>query len=393
MANQYLAKIGIDLDQEQIDKVTGAISDQLVEMGELSEEFIDNALETARKYNDEIDKQRKLIDEINQKLKQSGLSAADRQLLEQTKGKAEQEIKNYTYGNVDKGLLSKKVVEAIAAYAGQGYSKEEIGEKVKWSEAIKNTKGYQALDKFGGKIDSVSNALLTAKTTIEQFSSEISEFIDQMANYANQLNPLGAFGSQSQRDLMSRYGMSGTQALGFANILDAMGMSEHDIGKMTAEQREVFGALTDFWETSIGSLDPDKLERYNKTMQEYQEIQAKFNLGMQTTVLKLVSESATFERFMGKAEDFMESFLDFLGSPLVQKVFDGLLDFLSSCMSILSWGMDTIGGIFGKGSSSSITTNNNNNSRNTFNIYGSDYRSNDELARQISYSTGGGYQG
>ena len=381
MADKYLMRVGIDLDQAQLDKVTGVISDQLVEMGEISDEFIDNALETARKYNEELDKQRKIVSDIEERLKDSSLDDATLQLLQETKKKAEKKISDYTFGNEEEGLDPKAVVDAVADYAEALRSGSDA-----FSEASSNS--VSGLLKFW-------TGLTAAYGVVQTFVDKVGDAIDNFSNYSNQLNPLGAFGSQSQRDLMSRYGMTGTQALGFKNVLDALGMSESDLGKMTSEQREVFNSLTDFWNETIGNLDPDALERYTETMSEYQEIQAKYHMGLQAVVLKLVSESPKFNELIGKVENLMDETLNFLGSPLVQAVFDGLIDFLTSVVSILEKAMKLANALSGGGFGGSTINNTSNttNTNNTFNMYGSDFRSNDELARQISYSTKGGYNG
>lgn len=382
MADKYLMKVGLDLDQAQLDKVTGAISDQLVEMGKVSDEFIDNALATAKKYNEELTKQQKIVAEIDEKLKKGGLDPATKQLLEQTKKKSEDIIKDYTYGNKEKGLESKAVVDAVADYAG---AMKSTGSKLK--EAGSTV--IAGIGKFAAGVN-------IAITAVKQFADKIGEAIDKIANYSNQLNPLGAFGSQNQRDLMTRYGLSGTQALGFQNSLDALGMSESDIGRMTAEQRRVFNSLNEFWNEGIGKLDPDKLDRFTQSMSEYQEMQAKFQMGLQLTILKLVSESKTFDKFIGKIGDLMDATLEFLGSPLVQAVFDGLIDFLTTVVTILEKAMSMISKIpgFGSVNQTNITNNNGNTSNNsTYNIYGNDFHNNDELARQLSYSNKGGYNG
>lgn len=382
MADKYLMKVGLDVDQVQLDKVTGVISDQLVSMGKVSDEFIDNALATAKKYNEELDKQRKIVAEVDAKLKKGGLDPATKQLLEQTKKKSEDIIKDYTYGNKDKGLDSKDTVDAIADYAG---SMKSTGSKLQ--EA--GSKAVAGIGKFAAGVN-------IAITAIKQFANQIGEAIDKIANYSNQLNPLGAFGSQGQRDLMTRYGMSGTQALGFQNSLDAMGMNEGDIGRMTSDQRRVFNSLNKFWNEGIGKLDPEKLDNYTKKMAEYQEMQAKFQMGSQLTILKLVSESKTFDKFIGKIGDLMDSTLEFLGSPVVQAVFDGLIDFLTTVVTILEKAMKLISRIpgFGNSNPQTIVNNNGNTSTNsTYNIYGNDFHSNDELARQLSYSNKGGYNG
>ena len=384
MADQYLLKVGIDFSQAELDRVTGVISDQLVGMGEISDEFIDKALATAQKYNQELEKQRKIVADVEKRLKSADLDDATKALLEQTKAKSEQVIKDYTYGNKEKGLDSKAVVDAVADYAGAMKSAGEAGS---------NFGGM--LNGAVGKVAAFSAGMQVAYKAVKAFVDQVSESVDKMAEYANKLDPLGAFGSSSQRALMTRYGMSGTEALGFGNVLEAMGMSESDIGKMTAEQREVFQSLMQFWNEGIGKLNPDALERYTDVMQEYQEIQAKYNMGLQMVVLKLVTNSDSFNKLVGTLGDFMDNTLNFLSSPIVQTVFNGLIDFLNTVFTILNAIMKLISYIPGfGGSGGSVTTNNTtNNTNSTYNIYGMDFRSNDELARQISYSSMGGYRG
>ena len=384
MADQYLLKVGIDFSQAELDRVTGVISDQLVGMGEISDEFIDKALATAQKYNQELEKQRKIVADVEKRLKSADLDDATKALLEQTKAKSEQVIKDYTYGNKEKGLDSKAVVDAVADYAGAMKSAGEAGS---------NFGGM--LNGAVGKVAAFSAGMQVAYKAVKAFVDQVYESVDKMAEYANKLDPLGAFGSSSQRALMTRYGMSGTEALGFGNVLEAMGMSESDIGKMTAEQREVFQSLMQFWNEGIGKLNPDALERYTDVMQEYQEIQAKYNMGLQMVVLKLVTNSDSFNKLVGTLGDFMDNTLNFLSSPIVQTVFNGLIDFLNTVFTILNAIMKLISYIPGfGGSGGSVTTNNTtNNTNSTYNIYGMDFRSNDELARQISYSSMGGYRG
>lgn len=381
MADKYLMKVGIDFDQAQLDAVTGKISDQLSSMGKLSEEFIDNALATAKKYNEEIDKQRKIIAEIDAKLNKGNVDPATKQLLEQTKAKSQKILDSYMYGDKEKGLESKAVVDAMANYASQA---EGFAGKLNRAGGV----AVQGLAKFGAGVNA-------AMMIIQQFTGKVGEALDKFAKFSNKLNPLGAFGDQGQRDIMTRYGMTGTQAMGFQNTLSAMGMSEQDIGRMTPEQQKVFNSLQNFWNEGMGKLDPDALDRYTKSMQQYQEIQAKFQMGIQMTIMKLITNSPKFSQFVGRVGDLLDSVLDFFNSPVVQAVFDGLIDFLTTVVSLLDKAMRAISKIpgFGGGGNQPINNTTNNNVNSNFNIYGSDFQSNDELARQISYSTRGNYGG
>lgn len=381
MADKYLLKIGLDLDAAQLSRVTGMISDELVSMGKVSAKFVDNALATAKLYNEELNKQQKIVADIDAKLKNGGLDSNSIAMLTETKAKAQKQIKAYTYGDKDQKLESKAVVDTMANYA---QSAEGASDKL----------GKAGSSAVAG-IAKLSAGFNAAQMVIGTFVDKIGDALKKFSNYSNQLNPLGAFGSQSQRDIMTRYGLSGTQALGFSNSLTAMHMSEQDIGKMTTEQRRVFNSLNKFWTDGMGKLDPDALDRYTKTMSEFQEVQAKFTMGIQMSVMKLVSGSPKFNEFVGKVGDLLDSVLEFMDSPAAQAIFDGLVDFLTTVVTILEKALRLISSIpgLGGGGTGSITNNNNSNTSNQFNLYGNNNSDNSELARQISYATQGNYKG
>ena len=378
MADKYLMKVGIDFNHAEFDKLSGKISDQLSSMGKVSDEFIDSALEKAKEYKRIIEQQEKIVKSIDRKLSSNKLNDGTRKVLEDTREKSLQTIKDYTYGSKEKNLDSKWVVDSMAQYA----------EANKTFASKLNETGTSAI--LG--ISKVAAGFNAAKKAIDLFIDSIMGSLKRFSDYANKLDPLGAFGSQSQRGVMTRYGMTGSEALGFSSTLSALKMSENDIGKMTSEQRRVFESLQSFWNEGMGKLDPDALDRYTQSMSELQEIQAKFQMGLEQTILKLITNSPKFQEFVGSAGDLLESTLEFFQSPIVQAVFDGLIDFLTTVVTILERAMNFAGKLFGSNSlGSNVSTTNNVNSN--FNIYGNSYQSNDELARQISYSTKSIYGG
>lgn len=387
MADEYLMKVNIDFDNAEFDKLSGKISDQLSSMGKVSDEFIDAALEKAKEYKSIIEQQEKIVANIDKQLGKAGLSDASRKVLEDTKAKSLQTIKDYTDGNAEKNLDSKWVVDSMAEYAAANKS-----------YATANKSFASKLNETGSAaimgISKLATSFGVAKLAISGFVKEVGEALKKFSDFANKFNPLGAFGSQSQRDIMTRYGMTGSQALGFKSTLDALKMSEQDVGKMTSEQRRVFESLQNFWNEGIAKLNPDALDRYTKSMDELQEIQAKFDMGLQQTILKLITSSPKFNEFVGSVGDLLESTLEFFQSPVVQAVFDGLIDFLTTVVTILERAMFYAGKLLGSNALSGGTTNNTTNNVNSnFNIYGNDFKSNEELARQISYSTKGNYGG
>lgn len=381
----YLAKIKLDIDSAEFNKVIGTISKEIISAGKISSDFTNNALELARKYNEEISKQSKIMANAKKNIL-SAKTDVDKRFWREVYKSAQEEKKAYVAGDTSRGLKSKAEVDAVAQSVAPIRSK-----LMPISNGLNKLRG--AFDKSVAVFSKASAIYEAASLVFQQISGKLNETLGKFANYAGQLNPLGAFGSQTIRGYMTRYGMSSTQAMGFANTLDAMGLSESDIGNMTADQRRVFNELQSYWGNLMGTMDPDKVKKFTKTMEQYQLIQAKFNMGMQAVVMKLITNSPKFEQFMGKLENLMDSTLNFLGSDLVQSVFNGLIDFLSQVATWLSNIMNTLSKIPFLSSGTSTTTNNTT-TNNSINVYGSDYRSNDELARQLSYAiNSGGYRG
>lgn len=241
------------------------------------------------------------------------------------------------------------------------------------------------LSKFASGITAAYGATMSFVESIKKAINTSIEIANKAAEMSNKLNAFGAFGSTSTRDMMSRYGVSSTRANAMSTALAQMGLSESDIGRMTDKQRDVYDSLIQHFEDGINRIDSTKLEEYYETMEDFQLAQAKWKMDLQNTVLKIFAESDSFKKLTGSLANFFEKSIEFLESPVVQWFFDVFIEFLSSLVDFASWVL----GIFG-GGSSSTTTNNNNNSRNTYYIYGSDYSSNNDLARSIALETTGG---
>lgn len=249
----------------------------------------------------------------------------------------------------------------------------------------KLSKIFGGLSKFASGITAAYGAITSFVESMKKAINTSIEIANKAAEMSNKLNAFGAFGSMGTRDMMSRYGISATSANAMTTALAQMGLSESDIGRMTDKQRDVYDSLIQHFEDGINRIDSTKLEEYYETMEDFQLAQAKWKMDLQNTVLKIFAESDSFKKLTGSLANFFEKSIEFLESPVVQWFFDVFIEFLSSLVDFASWVL----GIFG-GGSSNTTTNNNNNSRNTYYIYGSDYSSNNDLARSIALETTGG---
>jgi hypothetical protein len=241
------------------------------------------------------------------------------------------------------------------------------------------------LSKFASGITAAYGATTSFVESIKKAINTSIEIANKAAEMSNKLNAFGAFGSMGTRDMMSRYGVSSTRANAMSTALAQMGLSESDIGRMTDKQRDAYDSLIQHFEDGIDRIDSTKLKEYYETMEDFQLAQAKWKMDLQNTILKIFAESDSFKKLTGSLANFFEKSIEFLESPIVQWFFDVFIEFLSSLVDFASWVL----GIFG-GGNSSTTTNNNNNSRNTYYIYGSDYSSNNDLARSIALETTGG---
>ena len=242
-----------------------------------------------------------------------------------------------------------------------------------------------SLAKFSGSITQAAGKVTAFIGAMQKGIETALELADKASQMANKLNTSGGFMDMGTRDTMARYGVDAVTANAMTSALAQMGLSETDLGRMTEKQREVYDELINHFQSGIDKIDSGKLEEFYETMDEFQLAQSKWKMDLQNSILKLFAESDSFKKLTGSLEKFFDATINFLESPLVQWFFDTFIEFLTAIVDFASWFLN----IFNPGGSSS-TTNNNNNSKNTYYIYGSDYASNDELARKIALETQSG---
>lgn len=242
-----------------------------------------------------------------------------------------------------------------------------------------------SLAKFSGSITQAAGKVTAFIGAMQKGIETALELADKASQMANKLNTSGGFMNMGTRDTMARYGVDAVTANAMTSALAQMGLSETDLGRMTEKQREVYDELINHFQSGIDKIDSGKLEEFYETMDEFQLAQSKWKMDLQNSILKLFAESDSFKKLTGSLEKFFDATINFLESPLVQWFFDTFIEFLTAIVDFASWFLN----IFNPGGSSS-TTNNNNNSKNTYYIYGSDYASNDELARKIALETQSG---
>ena len=170
------------------------------------------------------------------------------------------------------------------------------------------------------------------------------------------------------RDLMGKYGLSSVQAQGLNQSMDLMGISTSDFGRLSEGQQNLLNELTQQYQDSINSINPEKLDQFNESMQEFQAVQASLQMRMQTLITKLLAESPGFQKILDNLEHFFSSVMSFLESPVVQWFFNVFTEAVGALLQLLSWIMDLVTIVFG-GSTGNTTNNTTNNTSNTNTFY------------------------
>ena len=243
------------------------------------------------------------------------------------------------------------------------------------------------LTKFSSALTATVGAVTAFYSSMKKGIEAALEITNKAAAMSNKMNALGGFGDMGTRDMMARYGVSATQANAMNMALRQMGLSESDIGRMTEKQRKVYDSLIDHFQEGVDKIDPDKLQQYYDTMEEFQLAQAKWKMDLQNSVLRLFAESDAFKRLTGALTNFFKKTIEFLETPGVQWFFDVFISFLEGIVNAASDIIGVATTLLGGKSVTNNTSTKNNNSRNTYYIYGSDYSSNTELARSIALET------
>lgn len=243
------------------------------------------------------------------------------------------------------------------------------------------------LSKFASGITAAYGASTAFYESMKKGVEAALEITNKAAAMSNKMNALGGFGDMGTRDMMARYGVSATQANAMNLALKQIGISESDIGRMTEKQRKVYDSLIDHFQEGVDKIDPDKLQQYYDTMEEFQLAQAKWKMDLKNSVLRLFAESDAFKRLTGALTNFFKKTIEFLETPGVQWFFDMFISFLEGIVNAASDIIGVATTLLGGKSVTNNTSTKNNNSRNTYYIYGSDYSSNTELARSIALET------
>ena len=240
--------------------------------------------------------------------------------------------------------------------------------------------------KFASGITSMVGVITAVVNSFKLVLDTSNKLVNKATEMSNKLNTSGAFGDMGIRSLKSRYGVSVTRANAMNVALSQLGLSEDQIGRMNNAQRKAYDELIAHYEKGINKIDVQKLDEYNKAMEEFQMATAKWKIDLQTSAMKVLAESDALKRLTGTLSGFFEKVISFVESPAVQWFFDTFVSFLETIIDIAGTFMDVVGGLVGTSTNNTTnnTTNNNSQSTNNVYVYGSEHANNEGLARNIA---------
>lgn len=239
------------------------------------------------------------------------------------------------------------------------FSEEEKKKKIQESKT---------LDTMGNIVGGFNEAYAVVSQLVTVFKEALDEaekVLDKAGDVSNQfVTGSSAFINTDVKNKMLTYGVSSTEAQSIIAAESALGISASDYATLTEGQRDAFERLMQHYQEGLDSLDTDKLDEYNETMQEYQLKMAEFNMDIKLAFMELFTNSEPLKDLADTVMDFFESIVDILSSDTAQFVFDSFVTFLTTIIDVLSMPVKLFSGILGSGS-----TTNNYNSNTTNNTY------------------------
>ena len=217
-------------------------------------------------------------------------------------------------------------------------------------------------DYFWGTLNKAIKGTTTAFKAATAVMNEVTNNIDRIADKSAEISNkfiagTSKFVDPDTRNLMAKFGVSSVQAQGIGAVTEAMGISTSDFGRLTSGQIELYNQLMQVYQEGIDSIDTDKLKSFNDSVQEYQKMQAEFQIKLQLAVTKLFAESKTLPQLLDHVGDFFNTVTTLLGNPIVQTGFDAFNKLLDNVVKVANFALNPFG-IFGKDDSKKNVTNN-----------------------------------
>lgn len=191
--------------------------------------------------------------------------------------------------------------------------------------------GVKLIEKIAGAITAI-NASIEVTQAVEEVAKKV---VTQVTKISNQfVSSQSMFVDKDTRNIMATFGVNATGAQGIQAALSGSGMDVSDLGIATAGQRKLFSRLYGAYIEGINKIDPEKLEAFNKNVQEYQALREEFHIKVQTAIMKVLAESDSLPRLLDTLSTGLELVVDIMSSPGVAFAFDTVINFLNAILEI-----------------------------------------------------------
>ena len=303
----------------------------------------------------------------------SQISAIDRDEKLSDEEKAERKLPlQDKLGNVE-SILSKQ----------RNAQKGVLGELSETSTALDNANLKVAnfgkgLTQSAGYMAIFVQAVKAAWEAAQKIAEEAVEFSNQFISQSSM------FVDEDIRDLMAKFGISSEQAQSMNYASNALGIDLEEYSKLTEGQRKLFAELMQEYQEGLDSIDDQKLQRFNESVQEYQETTTKFQMKLQLSLYKILAESDAVPELLDTIGETLESITNIISSDAFQTAADIILGIINGILEFATAPLNFIGSLFGGNDSGSSSTTNNNSTTNNININNNNKISGQELALQLS---------
>lgn len=276
---------------------------------------------------------------------------------------------------------------------------EQLGGKDKELELSEKTaKGAKDMEALSGTIKGLSTksaalakGAAVAAGTLALFVTAViaaykaaNKFADAAIDISNKFVSGSTIRPDTDvRDVMIRYGVDTKRAQAMTATSETLGLDLDDYSKWTSGARKAFKELTNYYEDEINKIDPDKLKRFNEATQEYQLLQAKFQIKLKTSLIRLVAESDVLPKLLDTLSDNLDILTDILSSPGVQAGVETILELINAILSFVNKLGKGISWLLGGSSSNNTTNNTNTTNKNTTITINASSSDTTQLARQI----------
>lgn len=190
----------------------------------------------------------------------------------------------------------------------------------KEKEQLRNRQAYGRVisRSISGGVGGALNALVTANlfvASIAMISKIIldvgNKIVASTENLSNQMiTTQSSFVNKGTRDIMFKYGVGSSTAMGMQQTFGALGIDSSDLYRLTPGQIKEYQTLMKYWKDGLDSINKTNLNKFSNSAQEFQERIAKIKLDKQLLFMRILADhSDTIERFYDATAKFLEGLL------------------------------------------------------------------------------------